>query len=60
MNNFDDLDFEITEETHPTAIYERSKENPNEHLSAPCNAYNGSLDEYAKQLAKEMFPKDNT
>jgi len=59
MNNFDDLDFEITGETHPTAIYERSKENPNEHLSTPCNVYNGSLDEYVKQLAKEMFPKDN-
>jgi len=55
MNNFDDLDIEITEESHPTAIYERSKENPNEPITTRCDVYSGSLDEYAKQLAKEMF-----
>jgi len=58
--NFDDFDTEITEDTHPAAIYERSRENPNMLISVPCVLYSGSLDEYARQLAKEMFPKKGT
>jgi len=55
--NFNNLDIEITEDTHPTVIYERSKENPNELLTDSCDVYTGSLDEYMKQLAKEIFCK---
>jgi hypothetical protein len=57
MENFEDLDFEITEETHPSSIYEQTKKNPHGVLTANCNIYTGSLDEYAKELCKKMFPK---
>ena len=57
MMNFDDFDIEITEESHPTAIYERSKENPNKLITVSCDVYTGSLDDYAKQLANEMFQR---
>jgi hypothetical protein len=53
--NFDDLSIEITEELFPSAIYERTKENPHEHLSVSYHPCAGSLDEYASRFLDELF-----
>jgi len=55
MMNFDDLTVEITEDLYPSAIYERTKENPNELLSTQCRPCEDSLDEYASKFFKELF-----
>jgi len=42
------------EEYFPSAIYERTKPNPNPDLAVPCRPCNDTLDGYAAQLWSEM------
>jgi hypothetical protein len=53
---FNDLEVDLNNNAYfSPEISERTKENPNLRLSVPCSPSSDSLDEYAENLANEMF-----
>jgi hypothetical protein len=56
MRHFNKLEVDLNDEAYfSSEINERTKENSSRCSTVPCSSYNGSLDEYAKKLAEEMF-----
>jgi hypothetical protein len=53
---FNDLKVDLNNESlFPVDIYERTKNNPNPEVATPCEPNNGSLDNYANTLSKEIL-----
>jgi hypothetical protein len=53
---FNDLEVDLNNNAYfSPEISERTKENPNLHLTSRCSPRSDSLDEYAKDLAGKMF-----
>jgi len=53
---FNELTVDIgDEEFLPSAIYERTRENPNKNLTSPCHICEDSLDEYTDRYLDELF-----
>jgi hypothetical protein len=53
---FNDLKVDLDNESlFPIDIYERTKNNPNPEVAAPCKPNNDSLDDYANTLSKEIL-----
>jgi formylmethanofuran dehydrogenase subunit E len=56
MTYFNELKVDLDDELFfSSEINERTKENPNMHISELCEPCDDSLDEYAKILTKETF-----
>ena len=56
MEYFNSLKVDLNDNAYfSPEINERTKENPNQHLTSSCSPCNDSLDEYARNLTKEMF-----
>jgi hypothetical protein len=56
MEYFNALEVDLNDNAYfSPEISERTKENPNQHLTLSCQPSDDSLDEYAKNLVKEMF-----
>ena len=56
MTYFNELNVDLNnEEYFPSSIYERTKNNPNPNLSAPCYPCNDSLDAYVSELFDDIF-----
>jgi hypothetical protein len=56
MTYFNEMTVDFGDEEYfPSSIYERTRENPNQVLSAPCRECKDSLDEYADRLVNELF-----
>jgi len=56
MKYFNELTVDISdEEAFPSAIFERTKENPIMNLTDPCQISEDSLDECADRFLDELF-----
>ena len=56
MKYFNELSADLNDEAYfSSEISERTRENPNMHISEPCRPCNNSLDDYAKTLVAETF-----
>ena len=55
MANFNELSVDLDDESvFQSDIYERTKENPNDDLSVPCQVCEESLDTYAKRFLGKL------
>ena len=56
ISYFNELTVDLNDDAFfPSQIHERSKENPNDRVSLPCQKCGDSLDDYAKQLTTKML-----